>query len=192
MANNQTKKPTRDDLLKAATAAATLGETFLAAANQGIADDPPKQMARGTRDLSQAQQQQPPAQGRTRTRERDGKSAFEEFMTTLRQPIRQGGNKLRVTDNAGFVKIESLRNGHKIYIAKTKTVVNRIESTIPPDMIMGALEPERDNGRIVSLLPADPAVITDAIHFLVESDERIPPHSGVEVTRTWTGSGKTT
>ena len=42
----------------------------------------------------------------------------------------------------------------ELYVAKGKNQVNRIESTLPVDLVPGAVDPDRRNGRIASYIPA--------------------------------------
>jgi hypothetical protein len=122
--------------------------------------------------------------GETATQEgggsRGGKVAFEEFMAQLEGVIRKAGDNIDVTEHSRWVKIESLKNGHKVYIAKGKNQVSRIESTLPPNLVPGAVEPDRKNGRIASYLPPDPKAVSVAIRQLVQSEEpiRAPQRGG--------------
>lgn len=198
--SSSSPKPSREQLLAAAERAAKIGEALLAQANEMPASGPvvvapPGRFnQRGTRDwdkpLAAPEQQARAGVGpgalqtghgmaRAGNRRTDGHAAFEEFMDELSPSIQRGGNRLRVTLNEGYVKIESLHNGHKVYIAKGVTTVSRVESTIPPSMLDGAAEPDRPNGRIASWIRADVQSVSKAIDFLVDSDEMIvPPRRG--------------
>jgi hypothetical protein len=111
--------------------------------------------------------------------EREGRVAFEEFMAQLSGILRKAGDAVDVTEHSRWVKIESRKNGHKVYVAKGKNQVNRIESTLPPELIPGATEPDRKNGRIASYIPAEPKAVTTAIRALVQLDEKLrPPQRG--------------
>jgi hypothetical protein len=104
------------------------------------------------------------------------KPAFEQFMAALRDPLRRAGSRVRVSQIAGWVKIEG-QQGHKVYIAKTMTGVSRIESTLNPELVRGAKAPDpgrRRNGRIASWLPARPEAVAQAIDVLAKLDEPIP------------------
>jgi hypothetical protein len=103
-------------------------------------------------------------------------AAFEQFMAALRDPLRKAGRKVRVTEIAGWVKIEG-QQGHKVYIAKTVTGVSRVESTLDPKLVKGAKAPDegrRRNGRIASWLPARPESVAQAIDVLARLEEPIP------------------
>lgn len=101
--------------------------------------------------------------------------AFEQFMAALRDPLRKAGHRVRVSEIAGWVKIEG-QQGHKVYIAKTVTGVSRIESTLDPRLVEGAQAPDpgrKRNGRIASWLPASPVAVGQAIAVLAKLDEPI-------------------
>lgn len=172
------RRITADDLTKAAeaardaaTAASNAAETIVAALESG---------AGGNQDLLQEIDESQIGEDEVSTPAPEdrggggGKVAFEEFMAQLSGALRRGGGNLDVSENAAWVKIESLKNGHKIYVAKGKTSVNRVESTLPPNLVPGATEPDRKNGRIVSFLPADPKVIGEALRFLLQDDQKLP------------------
>jgi hypothetical protein len=217
MPSNQTKKPTRDDLMMAAQAALKSGDpdsladaadAFANAAEVGVdnsVSSVPSYRVRGTRDWSG-----PPSVGRTQTRDRNENrgqqepagpaalatghgmargggqrrqenepSAYEEFMAALETALDRVADRIQVSERKGWIKIESLVNGHKVYIAKSKTAVSRIESTIPANRIKGAAEPDRANGRISSWIPADPNLVAQAIEILASEEEQIrPPQRG--------------
>lgn len=119
-----------------------------------------------------------------------GRVAFEEFMAQLSGVLKKAGNTVDVSENARWVKIESRKNGHKIYVAKGKTQVNRVESTLPPDLVAGSEEPDRKNGRIASYLPPDPKSVGEAIRHLAQSEEHIrPPLRGGAAGGGTTGGG---
>ncbi len=101
--------------------------------------------------------------------------AFEQFMASLREPISRAGDRVRVSEIAGWVKIEGMQ-GHKVYIAKTVTGVSRVESTLDPRLISGARPPDagRRNGRIASWLPARIETVGEAIELLSQLDEPPP------------------
>lgn len=175
------RRITSDDLSKAAeaardaaTAASNAAEAVVAALEQGgIGDIDESQVGQhseevGISPLPQEEQEHG-----------SGKMAFEEFMAQLSGALRRAGNNVEISENAAWVKIESRKNGHKVYVAKGKTSVNRIESTLPPELIPGATEPDRKNGRIASFIPADPRVVGEAIrHLAVDVDKLRPPLRG--------------
>lgn len=178
------KRPTQEDLVKAAEAAREAAQAAGDAANvvaQGLAEEtgggevtPISRPRRASQQPTATIPQQ--AQGRGGRGQQVGPPAFEAFMAALDGAIRRAGSNVSVEENAGWVKIESAKNGHKIYIAKTKTTVNRIESTLPAERVRGSegVEPGT-NGRIASVLPADPQVVSQAIDLLARLDEQIPP-----------------
>lgn len=104
----------------------------------------------------------------------EGPAAYEQFMAALRDPLRAAGDSVRMSENAGWIKIEGMQ-GHKVYIAKTKTGVSRVESTLDPDLIKGASPPDRPNGMIASWIPANPEKVAQAIELLVKLKERPVP-----------------
>lgn len=93
----------------------------------------------------------------------------------LSSALRRAGNTVDVSENVAWIKIESRKNGHKVYIAKGKNSVNRVESTLPPNLVPGATEPDRKNGRISSYIPADPKLVGIAIRHLAQDEEHIRP-----------------
>lgn len=110
----------------------------------------------------------------------EGKVAFEEFMAKMAGTLKKAGNSVEVSEKAGWIKIESTKNGHKIYVSKGKNKVSRIESTLSPDLVEGATEPDRRNGRIASLIPANTEAVESAIDHLVNDEGHIrPARSGV-------------
>lgn len=187
------KKPTRDDLAKAmevardaANAAAAVADTALAAMEgEAVASSPVEGREEGGQG---GRARRPTGPGAQQTghgtmfggqRSQEGPAAYQEFMAALKDPLRKAGQKVRVNENAGWIKIEGMQ-GHKVYIAKTKTGVSRIESTLDPDLIDGASPPDRHNGRIASWLPAEPKVVAEAIQLLATLQEPIrPPARGV-------------
>ena len=105
--------------------------------------------------------------------------AFEAFMGRLNAVLARYADSLKVTELEGWMKIEGPQ-GHKIYITKTKTVVNRVESTLDPDLIKGA-EASTGNGRIASVLPATTKAVAEAVRLLATLKEAIrPPARGAQ------------
>lgn len=175
----RTRRITADDLSKAAeaareaaTAASNAAEAVAVALESGEVDED----LIGFEEGPGVPSSEPPPQ-----QDRGGKVAFEEFMAQLSGALRRAGDNVSVTEHSRWVKIESKRNGHKVYVAKGKNQVNRIETTLPPDLVPGAMEPDRKNGRIAAYLPADPKVVASAIQQLVRSDQQIraPQRGGV-------------
>ena len=172
------KRITRDDLQKsieaareAAQAAAGAAEATLVALNSEMDEDLPPEDMTGDEDQGQRD-------GRG-GQQASGPLAYEEFMARLKSTLDKAGASVQVSENAAWIKIESRRNGHKVYLAKGKTQVNRIESTLPPEAVPGAVEPDRKNGRIASWIPADLGAVTVAIRQLATSDSIIrPPQRG--------------
>ena len=92
--------------------------------------------------------------------------AFEELLAEIRPTLEASASDLDVTVNAAWVKVESRVNGHRLYIAKGVRSVNRAQSTLPPESIMGSTVPARRNGRIASQVPATLWGITAAIDLM--------------------------
>jgi hypothetical protein len=169
--NNDAAPPTRsrkitaDDLTKvaeaareAATAASTAAEAVVVALESGEIDEAMIGMeAHGTAEKPDA-----------------SRAAFEGFMAELQGVLKKAGNTVSVTEHARWVKIEGVKNGHKVYVAKGKNHVSRIESTLPPNLVPGAVEPDRKNGRIQSYIPADPKAVAAAIRQLAQLEDKIP------------------
>ena len=99
----------------------------------------------------------------------EGRIAFKRFMSYLQDPLTKVKGMVRIKNNASWVKIESILNGHRIYISKGKVAVGRVDSTLPPELIEGAKAPGRRNGRIASWIPAEPAAVAAAIQLLGSS-----------------------
>lgn len=93
-------------------------------------------------------------------------AAFQRFMVELAPALKGLGDRIRIQHNVSWIKIESMVNGHKVYISKGKLAVGRIDSTLPPDLVPGARHAGRYNGRIASWLPADPDSVSKAITLL--------------------------
>lgn len=176
------KKPTRDDLTKAIEAARDAAGAASEAADSVLHV---LEVQNGDTDLPDDDEMDlPTRRPRNVTGSafiatgKEGKAAFEEFMAALAKPLKKAGEKIKVTDTAGWIKIEG-HQGHKIYINKGKTAVSRIESTLDPDLVKGAEEYDGSNGRIASTFPPDVAVVTEAITVLAGLKEPIsPPRRG--------------
>src|SRR5687767_6657713 len=63
----------------------------------------------------------------------ESQAAFRRFMAKLGEAIDEVGPAVEVTQNVAWVKIQSLRSGHK-----GKLAVGRIDSTLPPELVPGA------------------------------------------------------
>jgi hypothetical protein len=164
--NTRGRKPTREDLTRAAEAAVKAAEAAGAAAEV---------VAAGIEGMDQPSASQTPVVARTATGGgRRGPAlppgapmAFEAFMAALDSAIKKAGPAIHVSENAGWVKIEGPTQ-QRIYITKTKTLVNRVETTLAPELIEGAeAVPVGSNGKIASRLPADPEIVSEAIRLLV-------------------------
>lgn len=92
--------------------------------------------------------------------------AFQRFMLDLAPALKGMGDRIRVQHNVSWIKIESMVNGHKVYISKNKLAVGRVDSTLPPELVPGARHAGRYNGRISSWLPADVGAVSEAIVLL--------------------------
>ncbi len=170
------RRITADDLTRAAEAAreaaqaaSNAAEAVVVALESGDIDESLVGMEREREGTATEQPQGRGGGGG----EGQGKVAFEEFMAQLSGILRKAGDAVDVTEHSRWVKIESRKNGHKVYVAKGKNQVNRIESTLPPELIPGATEPDRKNGRIASFIPADPKAVTVAIRALVQSEDQL-------------------
>ncbi len=188
------KRPTREDLTKtlaamkeSSEATAAAAETVLAAMEGGESMDDPDSHGeyesmpgeeggggQGNRINGPAAQATGHGSLAGGLRRVEGPAAFEQFMAALKRPLKNAGQAVRVSENRGWIKIEG-RQGHKVYIAKTKTGVSRIESTLDPDLIKGAAPPDVKNGRIASWIPATPEAVSEAIGLLVKLEEPLPP-----------------
>lgn len=99
--------------------------------------------------------------------------AFHAFMSRLEPTIRECSDRVKVISNVSWIKIEGLTTRHKVYISKGKLAVNRVDSTLPPEAVPGAVVPTGKNGRIASWLPADAESVAYAVR-LISSDETPP------------------
>lgn len=102
------------------------------------------------------------------TVEREERTAFERFMFGLRDTMKEVSPMVKVKSNVSWIKIESLVNGHKIYISKGKLSVGRVESTMPTWMINGAIRPGFKNGKISSWLPPTVDAVKQALKLLID------------------------
>ncbi len=98
-------------------------------------------------------------------RERE-RHAFHRFMDALKGPLTRYGARIEVRENRNFVKLESKINGHRVYINKGKVKVGRVDTTLPTNLIPGAVRPTHINGRIMSWIPATVQSVTLAIELL--------------------------
>lgn len=98
----------------------------------------------------------------------DGQEAFKRFMAALGDALHRAGDMVTVSDNVSWVKIEG-RNGHRVYVAKGKNSVGRVDSTLPPDVVPGAMPAGRRNGRIASWLPASTEAVARAIEIIASN-----------------------
>jgi len=183
------RKPTREDLTREAIQAAKdaahsaeMAADAAASLLQGDSGQDQGGHGRGPQNANQGAQQgrQGGTGGRAvadmsdQDQEGEAPMAFEAFMAKLQDAIKRAGDRVEVNDLDGWVKIEGVQNGHKIYVSKTKTVVNRVESTLDPDLIRGAT-PRSGNGRIASVLPADTRSVGEAIGLLANLEEHVRP-----------------
>lgn len=103
-------------------------------------------------------------------RRAQSKAAFHRFMVNLGPAMTSVAGKIRIQHNVSWIKIESLVNGHKVYISKGKLAVGRVDSTLPPNLVSGARHAGRYNGRISSWIPADVESVGRAILLLGSYD----------------------
>jgi hypothetical protein len=101
-----------------------------------------------------------------RERPTEDRSAYAAFMRRLAPTLEECGERLRVTPNVTWLKIEGMTTGHRVYISKGKFAVNRVDSTLPPEVVPGAVTPTNRNGRIASWLPADAETVAYAIRLI--------------------------
>lgn len=166
------RRITADDLSKAAEAAK---EAAQAASNAAEAVAVALESGEVDESLIGMEEATPSSHPPSRAQPSGGQVAFEEFMAQLSGVLRKAGDNVTVTEHSRWVKIEGVKNGHKIYVAKGKNTVNRIECTLSPDLVHGAVESDRKNGRIASYLPADPKAVAEAIQVLAKTKESIRP-----------------
>ncbi len=159
----------------AAHAAAVVADHALAALESEVDEDAPEPIIESEEPVTgPGPSAMATGHGMLRSGTRSGsRMSFEQFMAALQDPIRRAGPKIRVTEITGWIKIEG-QQGHKLYVSKTKTGVSRVESTLSPEMIDGALPPDRRNGRIASWIPAQVGPVADAIDLLADLAEPIP------------------
>ena len=189
--SSRTKTPTREDLSKvietardAATAAAGAAETALAAM-EGQTLSPTKQPQQGLSpiqvphtadDEAETPVSVPIPRARTRSIPPGTPLAFEQFMAALKTTLDRAGEMVTVSENSGWVILEGTFTKQRVLIAKSKTAVTRVASTLSPELIQGAT-PEDGNGRIASWLPPTIASVNEAIRILATGNETLrPPH----------------
>lgn len=100
-------------------------------------------------------------------------AAWEEFLDALGPFLDEVGEAVRVQERAGWVKIENPLTGHKLYFNKGITAVTRIESSLPPAAVKGAMTPEFYNGRITSIIPAEVQAVGEAIRVIAQVQDRL-------------------
>lgn len=130
---------TREELERALQVIRMVGSVAL----EGAAADPPTEEPEG-----------PPAE-----------KAYETFLRDLR--VRLGDElwaNITVTDQRSWVQLAGPSD--RVYVAKSATVPPRVECTLEPEMVEGAQEPIRRNGRIRSLLPPDVEAVAQAITII--------------------------
>ena len=120
-----------------------------------------QQRSQGTQQGGQQQQEQT--------------TAWEEFLEQLEPFFQEVGDKVRVLDRAGWVKIENPQTGHKLYFNKGVTGVTRVESSLAPGAVRGAAPPEFYNGRITSIIPANVQSVGEAIRVIAQAEDRLTP-----------------
>lgn len=125
----------------------------------------------GNADMESGGQQQAGNQGGGRQQE--GPAAWEEFLDKLEPVLQQAGDSIRVLDRAGWVKVENPTTGHKLYFNKGVTGVTRVESSLAPDAVKGAQQPEFYNGRITSIIPPTVEAVSEAIKVIAQVQERL-------------------
>lgn len=100
-------------------------------------------------------------------------TAWEEFLDKLEPFFQEVGDKVRVLDRAGWVKVENPTTGHKLYFNKGVTGVTRVESSLSPDAVKGAAPPEFYNGRITSIIPPTVQAVGEAIRVIAQVQDRL-------------------
>lgn len=158
MANPKGRKPTREDLNKAAEAAmeaARAAESTAAMVADALGEDLPAGNGGGPRRMSGIPQE-------TQTQG----VAFEEFLAAIQPTLDRAGNKVRIEELTGWLKIEGVDSKERVYVAKGKRNVNRVTCTLSPDQVEGATAPTVPNGLIQSWLPAEPEAVSHAIELI--------------------------
>lgn len=101
--------------------------------------------------------------------------AYQAFVEAVRRLVGEPTwGRLSVLDQASWVQLRGERG--RIYVAKTRGVVSRIESTLSPEEVpvipeppeggVNASEPDRPNGNIRSWLRADAGVVAGAVRVI--------------------------
>lgn len=100
-------------------------------------------------------------------RKHTGPAAWESFVNSLKSKLGpEVWERVSFEEQSAFVKIQALGSKERLYIAKTVTVVSRVECTLHPDLVPGSMAPDRPNGSILSWIPADEGSVTEAIKVL--------------------------
>lgn len=93
--------------------------------------------------------------------------AYEIFIRELR--LRLGEElweSISVTTQQSWVQFAGPSD--RVYVAKSATISPRVESTLDPDLIEGAVVPDRRNGKIRSLLPSTVEAVARAITIIAD------------------------
>ena len=112
-------------------------------------------------------------------RTREGATAYSAFVEGVRELVgSETWKQVDVLDQSAWVQIKGRRG--RIYVAKTRGVVSRIESTLSPEEVpdyptpegvVGASEPDRPNGNIRSWLWADMGLVAEAVKVIAGRNE---------------------
>lgn len=104
-------------------------------------------------------------------RKRTGPKAYEAFIDALRERVGQEiWDGITVQEQATWMKLEGRLSRERLYIAKTLTVVSRVESTLPPEAVAGSTQPDKVNGSINSWVPANEESCAEAIRLIATLD----------------------
>lgn len=104
-------------------------------------------------------------------RKRTGPKAYEAFIDALKERVGEAiWDGIHVEEQSTWVKLEGKESGQRLYIAKTSTVVSRVESTLPPEAVPGCTQPDKVNGNIRSWVPANEEACAEAIRVIAAHD----------------------
>lgn len=100
--------------------------------------------------------------------EEERPKAYEQFVDAVRALVGdEAWEQMEVKVQRAWVQVASRRNASdRLYIAKARLRVSRVECTLPPGSIPEATEPDRPNGSIRSSLPANEEVVARAITLM--------------------------
>ena len=98
------------------------------------------------------------------------KASFELVLESVAAQL--AASPVKVSENKGWVKIESLVNGHKTYVAKQKAkALVRIETTVDLSGLEGFEPLAKPNGRVAGTIT--PELLGVALEVMADAERKI-------------------